>query len=101
MKILPTVDLPFQGKGNSNINTISALALLAIGTAIASFLIIKRRRKNRENPKNKLGGLIQDVRQHIKQTAEGLIGPQDKAHDVTKIQVASAGTSAWKRQLEK
>jgi len=42
--------------------------------------------------------VIEDLREHVRQVAEDLQGPQAKRKDPSTIKVPSAGTTAWKTQ---
>ncbi len=57
-------------------------------------------KKSANHVHDKLGVLIDDVRGHIRQNAEGLLGPESKRHNSSEIHVPGTASAAWKNHPE-
>lgn len=117
MKYKRMIKNPFQGERINTMATVAIISGVAIGAVIGSLFAtekgknvrnylsyqIDRLFKNR-NPnlaKKNLGHLIHDVRGHIKQSADGLLGPESLRNDTASISVTGIPTNAWKHPREK
>jgi hypothetical protein len=101
----------FVGKNIGSKTTVAIVAGVAIGAVIGTFFLTRPGKKLRTNlgnfidqlrgntPKKareKLGNLIFDVRVHIKQNAEGLLGPTHYRNDPAQIYPKGVPSNAWK-----
>ncbi|RZL39147.1 MAG: YtxH domain-containing protein [Pedobacter sp.] len=106
-----------QSRRNANMATVAVIGGVAVGIAIGALFATKKGRKTKSkiinffakitgkvksaDPTQELGNIVENVRGHIKQNAEGLLGAEADRHDISEIHVEGTGTSAWKNQQEK
>lgn len=107
----------FLGKRNTNMATVAVIGGVAIGVAIGVLFTTKQGKKTkgkiigffsnltgrsaRLTSKDHLGKLIADVRGHIKQNAEGILGAERNRQQASAIHVDGVHTNKWKEQKEK
>ena len=97
--------------------TIAIIGGVAVGVAIGVLFATKKGRHTKtkiidlfskltgksSNSSNgeQLGNLVENVRERIKQNAEGLLGTAKSRNNVSEIQVDHTPTTKWKEQKEK
>jgi len=111
------INNPFQGKRTDHITTVAIVSGLAIGAVIGALFATEKgknvrnylghqldrlfKNQNQNVAHKKLGNLIDDVRGHVKQSADGLLGAKNHKSDVSAIHVDGTPTNAWKNPKEK
>ena len=107
----------FPGERMNTMTTVAIVSGVAVG-AVIGVLFATEKGKNVRNylgyqldrlfninqpdiAKIKLGSLVDDVRVHIKQSADGLLGPESNRNNASAINVAGTPTNAWKNPREK
>lgn len=117
MKYKRMIKNPLQGERINTMATVAIVSGVAIGAVIGALFATEKGKNvrnylsyqidrlfNNADPKlvkKKLGNLIHDVRGHIKQSANGLLGPESLRNDVAAISVTGIPTNAWKNPREK
>jgi len=107
-------------KDNNTLSAVALIAGLAVGAALGVLFAPRKGKEIRnqvaegaedvfsrikskftaakENIEASGNQAIEDLREHVRQVAEDLQGPEGKRKDPTAIKVPSAGTTAWKTQ---
>ncbi|TKC10401.1 YtxH domain-containing protein [Pedobacter polaris] len=104
-------------KKDSTMSTVAIIGGVAVGLAIGALFATKNGRETKSRlinfldkltgrssrllGMNQLGNIVENVRGHIKQNTESLLGPENHRQQASEIHVESAGTTAWKNQQEK
>lgn len=107
----------FLSKRNSNMATVAVIGGVAIGVALGALFATKRGKNvaskvvnlfanltgksTKFKTRDELGNLIENVRGHIKQNAEGLLGSENNRKDVSAIHAENVPSNKWKEQKEK
>jgi len=108
------------GKENNHMKTVAIVGGVAVGIVIGALFATKKGRKikdqilsaaddlittlfNREEKTvaNELGNLVSNVRDHVKKSAEGLLGDENTRKNPSEIKVEGTGTTAWKSPTPK
>ena len=107
----------FLSKRNSNMATVAVIGGVAVGLALGALFATKKGKETKNKiinlfasltgkssklkNKDQLGNIIDNVRDHIKQNAEGLVGSDKKNKNVSEIHVDNVPSNTWKNNKEK
>jgi gas vesicle protein len=104
---------------DDSVKYIALIGGLAVGAAIGALFATEKGReiksklskfgehlftKTKEKAKKapgKLSGIIEDVRDHARKTADDLLGPESKRHNPSAIHTDGQPSNAWKEHKEK
>lgn len=122
MNLKRQIKSSLQGKeSNNHMKTVAIIGGIAVGIAIGALFATKKGRKIKgqilsyaedlvhhlmdqktgKNAAEQLGNLVDNVRDHVKKSAEGLLGEEKGRKNPSEIKVENAGTTAWKSTQEK